>query len=438
MNEAHSSLRIENVSPVKKKLSFEIPWEEMKVEREDVLRQLGKSARVKGFRPGKVPRPILERQYSDYIKEETINNVVNRFYWEAVKANNISPLSQPEIEPGAFEPEMPFSFMATVEVEPVIEPKDYLGLKLAKASVAVTDEEVENRLQAIREMYATMEEVMEERPVMTGDFVSLSFEGWVDGTPREDLKADDYLLACGAETFVPGFEEQIVGMRKGEEKDITVTFPPDYRNREVAGKEVLFHVKVRGIKEKKLPPFDEEFVKNFERYETLADLKTDIRAAIEKEKAERARVALKDVIVDQLLAKNEVPAPETLVERQVFYMMMDSHRYWTMRGMDANGAAELIMGMKEMYREEAEKMVKTLLLLKRIAEKEGISVSEEELTSYFDELARRRGQDVESYRQMVEKEGLRERIELDMLTQKVIDFIESNSEIGEEGIEVKE
>jgi len=433
VSESQASVRIEDINPIKKKLSFEIPWEEIKNEREAVLREVGKSARVKGFRPGRVPRPILERQYGDYIREETVTNVVSKFYWDAIRDHNIRPLSQPEIERGPFEDEAPFTFMVTVEVEPVIEPKGYYGLTVEKQSIEATEEEIERRLRTIQEMYATMEEVNEDRPVAWGDYVTIAFEGRVDGVLREDLKADEFLLHCEAEAFLPGFADQVIGMKVGEEKEFTLQIPEGYRDKEVAGKEVTFHVSIKGIKERKLPPLDDEFVKIFERYDTSDDLRQDVRVVIENEKKEQAQAAKKEAILDQLLAKNEVTAPEALVERQVMYMMMDSHRYWTMRGMDAKGAADIIVEMKEMYREQAEKLVKSLLLLKSIAAKEGIEVTEEEREAYIADMARRQGQDVENYRRRLEEQGINEQVEMELLMRKTIDFIESKGEVVEKG-----
>jgi len=436
VSETSLAFRIEDISPVKKKITFQIPWDEAKKELEEVTRRVGKTAQVKGFRPGKVPRPVLERHYGQYIREETVNSLVNRYYWEALDECQVTPLSRPEIEEEGFKENEPFSFTATFEVEPVLEPTGYRGLKLKKKDTSATEEEIALRFKQIQEMYATMEEISADRPVEKNDFVSISFQGFLDGKPRENMKADDYLLHVGAGLFVPGFEEQVIGLRKGEEKEFTLTFPTDYQNRELAGKEVVFHVVVKGIKEKKLPAIDEEFVKNFDRYETLEELRAAVVESIESEKKAEAKKEIREAIVENLLSVNEVPAPDVLVERQVMYMMMDSYRHWAARGMDPREVSEIIASMKDMYREEAEKVVKTFLLMKSIAAKEGITVSEEERESYIRDLAARRRVDYETLRKDLEEEGVIEQIELDLLTGKVFEFIEASSEYIESSSEV--
>lgn len=431
MTETQLAFKIEELSPVKKKITFQIPWEEAKKELEEITKKVAKTAQVKGFRPGRVPRPVLERKYGDYIREETVSSLVNRYYWEAIDEYKITPLSRPEIEEEGIKENEPFLFSATFEVEPNLEPTGYRGLKLEKKDTSVTEEEINLRFKQIQEMYATMEEISEDRPIQKGDYVSISFQGFLDGKPQGNMKADDYLLHVGSNLFVPGFEEQVEGMKKGEEKEFTVIFPADYQNRDLAGKEVLFQVTVRGIKEKKLPPIDDEFVKNFDRYETLEDLRKAVAESIEAEKKSKVERELREAIVEKLLAANEVPAPEALIERQVVYMMMDSHRHWSARGMDSREAAEIIVSMKDMYREEAEKVVKTFLLMKNIAAKEGITVSEEEKESFIRELAAKRGVDYDTLRAQLEEEGMLEQLELDLLTGKVFEFIEKNSELVE-------
>jgi trigger factor len=190
VSETSLAVVIEDVGPVKKKMTFEIPWPDIKQELDEVFRKVGKTAKIKGFRPGKVPRPSLENFYKEYAEEETINNLVNRFYWEAVEQNKITPLSQPQIDQQGIKPESAFSFSATIEVEPAIEPKDYLGLILEKQEVEVTEREIDERLRQLQEMYSTMEDITEDRAAAQGDFTTIDFQGYLDGAPRKDMQAD--------------------------------------------------------------------------------------------------------------------------------------------------------------------------------------------------------------------------------------------------------
>ena len=205
MSDISAAVKIEDISTVKKKLSFDIPWAEVKDELDSVYRKVGKKAKVKGFRPGKIPRGILETHYKEEVEEETASNLVNRYYWETLQEKAIPVVMQPQIGQKGIEAEKNFTFSATVEVEPTIEPRDYVGLDLEKEDAAVTDEDLDARMQEIRQMFATMEEVGEDRGVINGDFVTLDFAGTLAGESLKELKADNHLLEIGSKTFVPGF-----------------------------------------------------------------------------------------------------------------------------------------------------------------------------------------------------------------------------------------
>ena len=429
VSETSMAVKIEDVSPVKKKMTFEIPWEDAKQELDKVFQKVGKTAKIKGFRPGKIPRPILENYYKEYAEEETINNLINRFYWGAIEENKITPLSQPQIDQQGLKRENAFSFSATIEVEPVIEPKDYTDLKLEKKEWQVSPVEVESQLKHLQEMYSTMEDVAEERAVQEGDFVAIDFQGFLDEKPQKDMQADNYLLEIGSKSFVPGFEEQIVGMKTGEKKEIKVTFPENYQKKALAEKDVVFHVTLKSLKEKKLPEVNEEFVKNFEQYETLADLKDDIVKGLEERNKERANGDLRSAVVSKLLESNVFEIPESLVERQIYYMMADTHRRMSMQGMDSKVAADLIPKMRDMYKEEAARSVKSMLLIKSIAAKEAIVVDKEEIDDYVKQIAQQRAQNFDTIRESFEKEGILAEIESDLLSKKVFAYIESKAEI---------
>jgi trigger factor len=429
VSETSLAVTIEDINPVKKKMTFEIPWQDIKQELDSVFHKVGKTAKIKGFRQGKIPRPVLENFYKEYAEEETINNLVNRFYWKAIEENKINPLSQPQIDQQGIKRETAFSFSATVEVEPVIEPKDYTGLALEKQDRPVNPEDVDSRLKQLQEMYSTMEDVTENRPVEQGDFVGIDFQGFLEGKPQKEMQADNYLLEIGSGSFIPGFEEQIVGMQAGEEKEISLTFPANYQNKSLAEKDVVFKVGLKSLKAKKLPEINEEFVKNFEKYETLDDLKAEIVKAIEDENKEKTDADLRAVIVSKLLENNVFEVPETLVERQIYYMMADTHRRMSMQGMDSKAAAEIIPKLRDMYKEEAVRVVKTMLLIKTIAAKEQIAVEKEEIEDYVKQIAQQRAQNYETVMENIEKEGLLAQIENDLLNKKVFAFIESKADI---------
>ena len=235
-------IKMEELSPVKKKLSFEIPWSEVKNELDAVYHEVSKKAKIKGFRPGKIPRKILETYFKDHAQEEATTNIVNKYYWQALEDKGIVAVSRPEISQEGIKENTDFSFSASFEMEPEFEPKGYKGIELEKEELKVTDNDVEKRINEIREMFATMEEVKDDRPVVNADFVVIDFAGSLNGELYKELKTEDYLLEIGSQRFVPGFEEQLIGMKNGEVKEVKVNFPADYHENKFAGKEIIFNV----------------------------------------------------------------------------------------------------------------------------------------------------------------------------------------------------
>jgi trigger factor len=429
VSDISDAVKIEDISAVKKKISFDIPWIDVKSELDAAYRKVGKKAKIKGFRPGKIPREILERHYREDAEGETISNLVNRYYWEALQQKDIPAVTQPEIEQQGIEAEKNFTFSATVEVEPTVEPKDYLGLDLQKEEPVVTDRDLEAKMLEIRQMFATMEEVADDRGIQTGDFVTLDFEGKLAGEPLKELKAENHMLEIGSKSFVPGFEEQLVGSKQGEVKNISVKFPDNYNAAHLAGKGVEFTVHIKGIRVKKLPEIDDQFIKNFERYETLEALKADVLKGLEEEKKRKVALAFERQISDKLLEKNVFDVPDSFVERQIYHMMSDTRQRMVSGGMDPKKAAEFSMKLHDHFREEAAKIVKTLLLLKGIADKETLTVEEDELDTQIREIALHRAQDYETYRKALEKDDLIDSIRSEILNRKTYAFLEARAKV---------
>jgi trigger factor len=354
---------------------------------------------------------------------------VNRYYWEALKENNINAVAQPDIDQKGIEAEKNFNFTATVEVEPVIEPKGYIGIELEKEEHEVSDSDVDTRLEKAREMFGTMEEVVEDREISERDFVVIDFEGTLNGKPLKEMKADNYMLEVGSKTFIPGFEEQLPGLKKGETKQIRVKLPEDYHAKHLAGEEVLFSVTSKNIKEKKLPELDEKFVQNFDKYETLDDLKKDIRKTLEEENIARSNSVFKNLIIDKLLEINKFEVPQSFVNRQVSFMLADMQRRMAMRGIKRQDTSELYNKFYDLYKDEALKVVMTILLIKSIAGKESIAVSDNELEDKIKEIAAQRSQSYDSLRKSLVDGNMIEDIKTEILNAKVFDYIENKSKL---------
>ncbi len=424
-----AAIKVEEISPVKKKISFEIPWEEVKKELDAAYRTVGKKARVKGFRPGKTPRHILETYYRQDAEGEAVSNLVQRSFEEAIEANSLLPVARPQIEQNGIEAEKSFIYSATVELEPVVDPQGYTGLELQKEEASVTDQDVDARLEELRNMYSSLKDVEGDRPVQIGDFLLIDFEGKHGGETRKELTETGFRIEVGSKRLVPGFEEALIGLRKGESKEFTVRFPDDYHVKEFAGNDITFNVTVQDAKIKVLPDLDENFVKNFNKYENLEALKTDLRKSLEEEKGAAVKAKLQKAILDKLLEKNPFEVPEAYVERQIFNMMIEYQRRMVMNGMDPDSAANVAANLHDQFREEATRMVRTAILLQRIAEKESLAVSDKDIDDRIRETASRYGRDFESMKDSYEKDNLIDRLRDQLLEEITLAFIESRANI---------
>jgi len=316
-----------------------------------------------------------------------------------------------------------------VEVEPAFDPEGYLGLEVERETVEVTATDMDAKLRELQEMYSTLEEVPGDVGAAKGNHAVIDFQGSLAGEALKELKADDYLLELDSHTFIPGFEEQIIGMKKGDEKEINVRFPDDYHHRAVAGKDVLFHVRMKDVKEKKLPEINEEFVKNFEQFNTLEELKADLHRIIEEQKTAQADGKMKLAMMDRLLEKNPFPAPDSLVERQIASMMADTQWRMSMQGVDPEKARNIMPQYHDLYIKDATRIVRSLLLMKKIAAKENVAVNQEEISDYIKEQAAKRGQSYEIYRANLEKEDMLDEIDAELKNKKVMDLIEARAVI---------
>ncbi|MCX5831273.1 MAG: trigger factor [Deltaproteobacteria bacterium] len=429
MSETIMAVKVEDVNPVKKKLSFDVPWDDVKKEMDAVYREVSRTAKVKGFRKGKVPRNILETLYKEYAETETITKLIERLYFEALQANAIMAVNHPDIEQGqGIEHEKNFTFVATVEVAPVIEPRGYTDLALEKIERDVTEKDVEAKLEEYRRMFATMDEIQEDRGIKEGDFITLDFAGKIDGVSKKELSAEGFFLEVGAKRFIPGFEEQLIGVVRGEPKEINLKFPDDYYAKDVAGKDAVFNFTVKNIKEQKLPPLDSSFIENFDTFGSIEELKDDIRQKLTEQNKARSQNDLRNLTVTELLKVNEFEVPECYVEREYQYMMADTKRRMAMEGLDKDAAAGLQAKFQDQYRQGAIRMVKVASLLDSIARKEGITVEDSELQARIDEMATQ-SRNYDTTKKYLEKEEIKANLSREILHNKIFKFIEDHAQI---------
>ena len=417
------NVNVEEISSIKKKVSIEIPGDEVTKEVDSFYKDLGKKANIKGFRPGKVPRNILERYFKDYVKAEVVQKLIGESYPKALTEANLEPVAPPVIDPGEFNEGKSFQYSAVIDVKPDIKLEGYTGLEIEGKKEELKDEEVEQRLKSLQNLHANLKTVSEGRPIQTGDYVIVDYEASVGGKPLEGAKALDFTVEVGSGQFIPTFEEKLIGLNPGEEKEIEVSFPEDYGYQKWAGKTILFHVKIKEIKEKILPVLDDEFAKDLGDYSSLEELKTKLRGEIEKEKELALERQLKDQVVDQLLEANPFEVPESLVEEQAKALASDMKLRLAAQGMDLKNLGVTEEKLQGDYKAMAQKQVKTFLILEKIASQEGIAATDEEADERLKEMAERMHQKFDVVKRYYEKNGLLPEVKAGILRDKTLHFL---------------
>jgi len=391
---------------------------------ESLYKDLQKRAKIKGFRPGRIPRDILERHYRDYVKEKAISYLINETYPKAISQESIEPIAPPLIDAGEFAPERPFGYSAVVEVRPRIEIKGYKGLKLKGQREEVTLEEVEGELERIRGLHSQVRQVEGRDRVGEGDVVLLDFQGLLGTRPIREGKAENYLLEVGSGTMVPGFEEGLIGKKTGVEKEIKVAIPPDHPRKDLADKEVTFRVKVKEIKQRVLPPLDDEFARDVGDYKNLKDLREKIRRDLQRAKERKFKEELRHEVITQLLQENPLEVPSYLVQRRKQELLQEVK--FRLAAQQRGLLPEEERELQEEYLKVAEREVKASFLLEEIALQNGIEVAEGELEDRLKEMARAYNRTLEELKQ---DSSLLAVLRQSLQREKVLDLLIAEAEI---------
>jgi trigger factor len=424
-------VKVEQLGPIKKKINVVIPPEEVTKEVDLLYQKLKQTAKIRGFRPGKVPKDILKKYYKEQVEGEVISKLVQASYPEALREVQMIPVSQPVVENGILEEGKEFFYSASFEIKPEIVLREYLNLKAEKEKLVVTQKDVEKRLAMLRESHASLKEVEEERPIKVGDFTVIDARGSLQGKPFEGGDVKDHLLEVGPDNYLPGLSQKLIGLRKNSSEEVVLTIPEDYSRKDLAGSEVNLKMEIKGLKEKVLPELDDAFARDLGEYQGLEDLKKKLEESIEKEETQRIEAAVKNKLIGQLIEKNPFEAPSSMVERQIEFMIADTQRVLLSQGSSLEKLGIPADTMKENYRDEAEKQVKCSLLIEVIAEKEDITVGDEEAEEKLKEIARANNQEVEKVRDFYRKQGLWEGLKTKLLENKTLDFLLERAKIVE-------
>jgi trigger factor len=417
-----------------KELSVEIPAESYKEVFEAEFGKVAKTVKVAGFREGKAPRDVVMKEKGHQIRVYALEKVINDAVRDAIEKNEIRAMGQPEVKDVKFEDDNePITFKVYVDVFPTFEVESYKGFEFTKEVNEVSAEDVDTVIENIRGQKAAFEPVEGDDVVVeNGNMVVLDFEGSMNDEVIPSACAKDYSLEIGSNTFVPGFEEQVVGLKKGEEKDITVTFPENYHEKSMAGQPIVFKIKINEVKTKALPELDDAFAQEVdEKYETFAQLKEEIEKDLKAESDEMAKDGLYNQILDKVIEENAFDIPMVMVKEQADRLVEQTLRQYSMYGMTPEQLGINKDQLAEQNYPIAERQVKSALVINKIAEKEDIKPSEEDVNNALADYAAKYNKEVEDFKKELEQYGGLQSFENTVFTNLVYDFLVAENKVEE-------
>jgi trigger factor len=428
---------VDELSPVQRKVRVELPAETVAREFSRAYKNLGQRVRVKGFRSGKIPRTVLQGIYGDEVKVEVQSHLVEESLGEIIKERGLKIVSRPEVEASDLSESGGFTFSAILEVKPEIQVKDYLGMELEKVTIPVAESQVDEALRRLQESHARLEPVTARNRVEKGDFVTLDFSGAIDGKPFAGGKGENYLLEVGSGRALPQFEEAVVGLQVEAPQSVRVNYPEDYPNKDIAGKAVDFSVVVREIKQKVLPPLDDEFAKDHGECGSLEELRAKIRARLEEELRHYQTQDLKEKIVSRLIESHSFATPPSMVERQTRYLMERYQNQTAGRGADDEAAPPMEQARKNLEA-RALRQVQATLLVEKIGQMENIEATDKDVQERIDRAARAAGERAKSVREFYARPEAREELRSQIAFDRTLEYLLERARIKEiEGTDSK-
>ncbi|MDV2885833.1 trigger factor [Alkalihalophilus pseudofirmus] len=413
-------------------LTIDVEAEKVDAALDAAFKKVAKKVNVPGFRKGKVPRSLFEKQFGvEALYQDALDILLPEAYAAAIDETNIEPVDRPEIDIETMEKGSNLVFTAKVVVKPEVTLGEYKGLEVEEQETTVTDEDVEAELTQLQNRHAELV-VVEDGAIENGDTAVIDFEGFVDGTAFEGGQAENYSLEIGSNQFIPGFEEQLVGLKAGDEKDVEVNFPEEYHAEDLAGKAATFKVKVHDIKRKELPALDDEFAKDAnENVETLDELKKEIKDKLQKEKEQAADTEIRDTLVEKAAENATVDIPEAMVTTETDRMLQEFEQRLQMQGMNLEMyyqfAGQDEEAMREQFKKDAEKRVRINLTLEAIANAENIEATDADVDAELEKMAEMYQRSVEELKTIFAAQGGTEGIKGDLKIQKAVELLVENS-----------
>ena len=426
------SLQVEKLEKNMAKLTVEVPAEQFEKALTTAFNKNKSRFNIPGFRKGKAPQAMVEKMYGvEVLYEDAINEALDATYGDAVTESKLDVVSRPELDVVQVEKGKELIYTATVAVKPEVTLGEYKGIEVEKASAEVSDEDIEAELKKVQEQNSRLITV-EDRAVEDGDQTVVDFEGFVDGTPFEGGKGEDYPLTIGSHSFIDTFEEQLIGKNIGEECEVNVTFPEEYHAKELAGKPAVFKVTVKEIKRKELPELNDEFAGEVSEFETLEEYKNDVKAKLSLTKQKEAATENENHVVDKVVENATMDIPEPMIDSQVNNMVNDYARRMQSQGLSLEQYMQFtgmtIDTLKEQMKPQAVKRIQTRLVLEAIVKAENITVSDEAVEKEIADMAESYKMEVAQIKEYMGENGI-EQMKEDLAVQEAVDFLVAEAKL---------
>ena len=426
------SLQVEKLEKNMAKLTVEVPAEQF----DEALKTSYKKNRgrfnIPGFRKGKAPQALIEKMYGPgVLYEDAVNEIINQTYRDAAKESGLDIVSRPDIEVEKVEKGQNVVYTALVALKPEVTLGEYKGIEVERARPEVTDADLEAELKKVQEQNSRLVSV-EDRPVENGDQVVIDFDGYIDGIPFEGGKAEDYSLTIGSHSFIDTFEDQLIGKNREEEVEVQVSFPESYHAKELAGKPAIFKVVIHEIKAKELPELDDEFAGEVSEFETLEEYKADLKAKLSETKQKQATTENENNVLEKVVANASMEIPEAMIEEQISGTLEDYARRMQSQGLTMEQYMQFtgmtLDKLREDIRPQAEKRIRTRLVLEAVVAAENIEVPEEAIDAEIEKMATLYKMDAEKTRKLMGETGLN-RMREDLAVQEAIDFLVAEAKL---------
>ncbi len=424
-------VKVEDVSSVKKTLHIEVPQDVVARELDSAYNTLKKTAKIKGFRPGKVPRSVLERMFGKDVHADVSSKLIQNSFLDALKETELNIVGQPKVDPPELDPKAPYKYDASVEIAPEIDDIDFKGMQLKRTNYTFSNDEVDSQLKMLQKNMARHEQITEDRGVKANDIVLIDYEGFKDGKPfAETARTENFTLKIGAGAISENFDNELIGMKAGDTKEITESFPEDFANKSLAGNEITFQLMLNEIRHEVLPEIDDVLAKKVGQYENLDQLKAAIEDNLKQGYAKRTEQEINEQIFTNLIDKTDFEAPDALVEMELQGIIEEAERSFAYQNTSLEQMGLSREDIAEKYRDTALKQVKRHLILSKVIDQEDLKVSDDEVENGLKEMSENFGHPLEDIKKYYDEN--KDKLDLfkhTLLEKKAINLIIESSKI---------